>query len=84
MLVVPLSHDQPDNAERVRRLGLGRTIPRQRYYAPRVENELRALLMHASYEEQTRQIAERIAAEDGVTNASNAIEATINSRLIAQ
>jgi rhamnosyltransferase subunit B len=84
MLVVPWSHDQPDNAERVRRLGLGRTIPRQRYYAPRVENELRALLMDARYEERTREIAVRIAGEDGVTNAANAIEAIINSRFVPQ
>jgi UDP:flavonoid glycosyltransferase YjiC (YdhE family) len=77
MLVVPWSHDQPDNAERVQRLGVGRTSPRSRYYAPRVEDEIRNLLINATYQERTRDIAARIAAEDGVTNACNAIEAAI-------
>ena len=77
MLVVPWSHDQPDNAERVQRLGVGRTIPRSRYYAPRVEDEIRNLLINATYQECTRDIAARIAAEDGVTNACSAIEAAL-------
>ena len=34
MLVVPFAHDQPDNAERLRRLGVARTIPGPRYSAP--------------------------------------------------
>jgi rhamnosyltransferase subunit B len=77
MLIVPWSHDQPDNAERVQRLGAGRIIPRSGYYAPRVEDELRSLLTNATYQERTREIAARIAGEDSVTNACNAIEAVI-------
>ena len=77
MLIVPWSHDQPDNAERVQRLGAGRTIPRSRYYAPRVEDELRSLLTNDTYQERTRDLATRIAGEDGVTNACAAIEAAI-------
>ena len=33
MLVMPYSHDQPDNARRVRRLGVARVIKRRRYTA---------------------------------------------------
>lgn len=83
MLVAPWSHDQPDNAERVRRLGLGRTVPRSHYYAPRVANELRALLTDASYQERTRAIAAEIAQEDGVTNACDAIESMIQLPFLA-
>jgi rhamnosyltransferase subunit B len=83
MLVVPWSHDQPDNAERVRRLGLGRPIPRNRYYAPRVANEIRALLIDGSYQERAHEIGARIAAEDGVTNACTVIEATVRSPFVA-
>jgi len=83
MLVVPWSHDQPDNAERVRRLGLGRPIPRNRYYAPRVANEIGALLSDGSYQERAHEIAARIAREDGVTNACAVIEATMKLPLIA-
>lgn len=84
MLVVPWSHDQPDNAERVRRLGLGRLIPRNRYYAPRVANEIRALLIDESYHERACEFATRIAEEDGVTNACAVIEATVKSPFLAQ
>jgi UDP:flavonoid glycosyltransferase YjiC (YdhE family) len=77
MLVVPWSHDQPDNAERLRRLGVSRTIPRNRYYAPRVADELRALLTDTSYEQQSSDIAAQIEREDGLTNACNAIEAAL-------
>jgi UDP:flavonoid glycosyltransferase YjiC (YdhE family) len=74
MLVTPGAHDQPDNAERVRRLGLGRVIPRSRYYAPRVGNELGALLTNVSYRERANEMAASIAEEDGVTNACEAVE----------
>jgi WD40-like Beta Propeller Repeat len=38
------SHDQPDNAMRVARLGVARLIPRGRYRAARVVRELKTLL----------------------------------------
>ncbi|MBV8897263.1 MAG: glycosyltransferase family 1 protein [Acidobacteriaceae bacterium] len=77
MLVTPWSHDQPDNAERVRRLGVGRTISRSRYYAPRVANELRALLSDGTYEQRAKDMAAEIAQEDGLVNACGAIESTL-------
>ncbi len=83
MLVAPWSHDQPDNAERVRRLGLGRTIPRNRYYAPRVANELRNLLADPGYYHRSTEVAAQIAEEDSVTNACDAIETTIQLPFLA-
>lgn len=80
MLVTPWSHDQPDNAERVRRLGVSKAIPRNRYYAPRVANELRALLADASYQQRAGEIADQIAQEDGLSNACDAIEAFVSAR----
>ena len=79
MLVSPWSHDQPDNAERLRRLGVGRTIARNRYYAPRVTNELRALLADPSYEQRAREIAVSIAKEDGVTAACDVVDAALGA-----
>jgi UDP:flavonoid glycosyltransferase YjiC (YdhE family) len=79
MLVAAWSHDQPDNAERLRRLGVSRTIPRNRYYAPRVANELRTLLTETSYAECAREIAAEIAQEHGVTAACDVIEAAAHS-----
>ncbi len=43
-LVVPLAHDQPDNADRLARMGIARSIDRRRYSADRVAKELDRLL----------------------------------------
>jgi len=83
MLVTPWSHDQPDNAERVRRIGAGRRIPRNRYYAPRVANELRTLLTDTGYFERARDIAWQIAQEDGIANACDVIEEKVGLPFLA-
>src|SRR5262249_16894786 len=43
-LVMPMSHDQPDNAARVVRLGVGRSLPPRRFKAPAVARLLGELL----------------------------------------
>jgi rhamnosyltransferase subunit B len=43
-LIMPLSHDQPDNADRVRRLGCGEWILPKDYKAPLVAATLRRLI----------------------------------------
>ena len=43
-VIVPLAHDQPDNASRVKKLGVGSIIPCTRYQAQSAENNLRFLL----------------------------------------
>ena len=74
MLVTPGAHDQPDNAARLMRLGVSRTVPRGRYYAPRVANELRELLTDLNYEERAREFASIIAQEDRIAVACEGIE----------
>ena len=54
MLVVPHSHDQPDNAHRVTRLGVARTLYPKRYTASRVVAELRPLLDDPGYQHSCR------------------------------
>lgn len=73
MLVMPYSHDQPDNAARIVRLGVGRAISRHDYRRNRVVAELRQLL-HSNYATSATQVGQCIAAEDGVRSACNAIE----------
>lgn len=79
MIVVPWSHDQPDNAVRVKRLGVARVIPRRRYRAKRLIRELEELLGSDSYSASARDASAYIAREDGVTQACNALEATSGS-----
>lgn len=73
MIVVPHSHDQPDNARRIQNLGVGRVIARRRYRADRVARELDTILRHASYQEAAHDAACTIDHEDGVAAASDAL-----------
>jgi UDP:flavonoid glycosyltransferase YjiC (YdhE family) len=75
MLVVPHSHDQPDNAFRVARLGVARTLYPKRYTAARAAQELRRLLDDPSYTDRARQTARIVAAEGGAEMAADAIAA---------
>ncbi|MDJ0589390.1 MAG: glycosyltransferase [Pleurocapsa sp. MO_226.B13] len=77
MLVVPFSLDQPDNAARVVRLGVGRTISRKNYRQNSILKELQLLLNDARYKIKAMEIAEIIQAEDGVKTACDAIEALL-------
>ena len=74
MLVVPFAHDQFDNAARVTRLGVGRTLDRKAYRAERVAVELGALLDDPRPAQRAAEIGARIRAETGVATACAAIE----------
>lgn len=43
-LLMPMAHDQPDNARRLRRLGAGDFLPPRRFQAPEVARRLERLL----------------------------------------
>jgi len=73
MIVLPFSHDQPDNARRVANLGVARVLNRRKYRAERVACELRALLS-GSYAEPAERAARTIAAENGVYAACEGLE----------
>jgi rhamnosyltransferase subunit B len=72
-LIMPYSYDQPDNAARVERLGISRTIDRAKYTAANVANELRILLEQHEYTIKAAEISRMIQAEDGVRVACDAI-----------
>jgi len=72
-LVMPCAWDQPDNAERVARLGISRTIPRRRYTPARVAAELRRLLDDPAYERRALEVGEQVRQEDGVRLACDAL-----------
>ena len=74
MVVVPFAHDQPDNARRVERLGISRTIPRQRYTVKRAVSDLRIVLEDPIYAECAVDTGRRIRTEDGVGTACAALE----------
>jgi UDP:flavonoid glycosyltransferase YjiC (YdhE family) len=71
---MPYSHDQPDNAARVERLGTSRTISRKQYSAVRVVKQLRELLENPNYASKAADIGRIIQAENGVGVACDAIK----------
>lgn len=73
-LIVPYSHDQPDNAARAKRLGPSLTVNRGRYSASTATQYLNQLLSKPSYQKDAREIATKIKTENGVQTACNAIE----------
>ncbi len=74
MLIMPYSHDQPDNARRMQRLGVARVIQRSAYKPWRVARRVRAMLADPELEARARAVAEEVAREDGVKTACDALE----------
>ena len=73
MIVMPFSHDQPDNAARVARLGAGKMIPRRKYAVERVSRTLKYLLSDSSVLKRASELGAAIQSEDGVSSAANAL-----------
>jgi len=74
MLVVPFSHDQPDNAARCARLGIARTLPRSRIGGAAFARELAVLLADPLAATRARDVAARMREEPGAAGAADAIE----------
>jgi UDP:flavonoid glycosyltransferase YjiC (YdhE family) len=74
MLIMPFSHDQPDNARRMRWLKVARVIQRGNYTPMRVARKLKAMLAEPRYERRAKSVAQRLSHEDGVSTACDAIE----------
>jgi rhamnosyltransferase subunit B len=72
-LIMPCAWDQPDNAERAARLGIARTIARNRYDPLRVSAELRLLLDDPAYSRRAAEIATKVRQEEGVKVACDAL-----------
>ncbi len=75
MLIVPYGWDQPDNAARVQRLGAGLHVPRSEYSVETATAALKTLLTTQRFSTRAAAVGERMAAEDGLASACDAIEA---------
>ncbi|MBI4623327.1 MAG: glycosyltransferase family 1 protein [Verrucomicrobia bacterium] len=74
MLVVPFAHDQFDNAARVVRLGVARTLARSRCQAARLASELAALSGDPRHARVAGELGAQVRAENGVARACDALE----------
>jgi len=80
MLVMPYAFDQPDNAARLERLGVARVIGRKGYTARRAAAELLRLLTDVGYAERAAMAAHRVAEEEAVPAACDAVEECASGR----
>jgi rhamnosyltransferase subunit B len=77
MLVMPYSHDQPDNAARCRRLGVGEIINRDKYKAQFVAKQLEKLLSDPDYRANAGKVKRIVDSEGGAQTAAEAIETVL-------
>ncbi len=73
-LIVPYSHDQPDNAARCVRNGVAMTIGRADYSASTAVRELDKILEDDSYRAKAVEVKRIIDSENGTQTACDAIE----------
>jgi UDP:flavonoid glycosyltransferase YjiC (YdhE family) len=74
MLIMPFSHDQPDNGRRMMRLKVARVIQRANYTPMRVARRLRSMLADQWLAKRAESVANRLSHEDGVGAACDALE----------
>lgn len=80
-LVMPLAHDQPDNAHRLVKLGVGRTLKPRRFNARNVARELLALETD-TVRQCCRQVVERFVGADPLTQTCELIEETAKRTIV--
>lgn len=73
-LVMPMGFDQPDNADRLVRLGVGSWLTPRRFTGARVAGALSRLLESGKVAATSRVVSERLAKEDGVARACDELE----------
>lgn len=80
MLIMPYSHDQPDNAQRMRKLGVAEVLGRTRYHAKAAARLIWQLLSDGAYQSRATDVAATVVAEDGAVNACDALESILPKR----
>jgi UDP:flavonoid glycosyltransferase YjiC (YdhE family) len=76
-VIVPFSHDQPDNAARCERLGVAKVISRGRYNRRTAKAAIRELLGDPAYAARAAAVGATVRAERGTETACDAIEALL-------
>ncbi len=79
-LIMPFSHDQPDNAARCSKLGVARYISREKYNAKVAAKELGKLFDNSNYRAKALEIKSIIKAENGTAIACDAIEQVLEMK----
>ena len=73
-VIRPMAHDQPDNAARVEKLGVGASLSPPKFNAVSLAEQLNALLTSQAVLDRCRTCAERIDPEQSLNDTCAAIE----------
>jgi len=73
-LIMPLAHDQPDNAARIQRLGIGDALFPKAFKPPALSAKLETLLNSTSVKQSCASVAQKFAGRSGLAEAAVAIE----------
>lgn len=77
-LIMPLAHDQPDNAARIRRLGVGLSLLPKAFRGPAVAKALGQLIGSPEVAARCRDVAAKLQGADPFGEACRAIEALVS------
>lgn len=77
MLIVPYGWDQPDNAARVERLGVGLHVARGEYSVDIATAALKALLDGSAFSARAAEVGAQMAGEGGLCLACDAVESVL-------
>jgi len=78
-LIMPMAHDQPDNAARVTRLGVGAAVPVKRFTGPVVSEVLGRLLKDSSVARACVDVFEKMQHQTPLDQAAGEVEALFGS-----
>jgi rhamnosyltransferase subunit B len=74
-LVMPMSHDQPDNAQRLEQLGVGKMLLPRAFTGPAVASHLATLLDAPEVRQRAATLAQRIDFDQALLDTCRALEA---------
>lgn len=75
LMIMPMSHDQPDNADRLQRLGVGTSLSPRRFTAERLAEKLRGLLDSPEVAQRCKAIAAKFEGVNALARACEEVEA---------
>ncbi len=73
-LLMPMGFDQFDNANRIKNLGIGDSLPRKKFVATRVAPLLDSLLRSEEVAIQCREVQQKVKEKDGLAETGDLIE----------
>lgn len=79
-IIMPLAHDQFDNAARIERLGVGVTLPPKRFTADRLTTAMQALLDSPSVKNACQMYAAKLTGNQALADTADLLEGLAQAR----